>query len=473
NDTGNAIVLTAKFIKTWSIENVVTIDGRKVAKKKKLDYRVLISPVVRDFDVNHILYHELFANKVLAHKHIKDQLIIQLDNKESYKNCLSKGFLRLNDIMLEIKPYAVVIDAETMDINAENWYETAMLKMEPNILTLIHNSQHPIFHYQWDAQNWIEQFRKLESTEQRSKNDDLRRALLRVTVMWNTIGVLRKQRYTVNDEEIILKPKTMKTIVYDHKSKLSNGLKISSTNIKIPYASTSVKIVNEDCLIVYQRLVSEGRRPLLLNMANQVSPGGGYRQGDEGQGENLFRRSNYYQSLDIEIADKNQSERLRANDKCELRSMPLSDTFYPMDEFGAIYTSGITAFRQTETMGYAYMKSPLSNVCAIAMAAYREPKLKTNKLLENKFAIRTRKKIENIFAIAYHHKHDCLVLSALGCGVFKNPPDHIAAIFESVILQYAGFFSTIYFAIIDDQNIGNKTNPQGNFLPFHELLDGV
>ncbi|CAF1680377.1 unnamed protein product, partial [Adineta ricciae] len=29
NDTGNAIVLTAKFIKTWSIENVVTIDGRK------------------------------------------------------------------------------------------------------------------------------------------------------------------------------------------------------------------------------------------------------------------------------------------------------------------------------------------------------------------------------------------------------------------------------------------------------------
>ncbi|CAF1677884.1 unnamed protein product, partial [Adineta ricciae] len=32
---------------------------------------------------------------------------------------------------------------------------------------------------------------------------------------------------------------------------------------------------------------------------------------------------------------------------------------------------------------------------------------------------------------------------------------------------------TIYFAIIDDQNIGNKTNPQGNFLPFHELLDGV
>ncbi|CAF5226259.1 unnamed protein product, partial [Rotaria magnacalcarata] len=82
-------------------------------------------------------------------------------------------------------------------------------------------------------------------------------------------------------------------------------------------------------------------------------------------------------------------------------------------------------------------------------------------------------KIENIFAIAYHHKHDCLILSAFGCGAFKNPSDHIASIFKSVIYQYAGFFNTIYFAIVDDHNTGNKTNPQGNLLPFQEILDGL
>jgi hypothetical protein len=142
-----------------------------------------------------------------------------------------------------------------------------------------------------------------------------------------------------------------------------------------------------------------------------------------------------------------------------------------MDDFGAIYTTGITVFRQTEANGYAYMKAPLYNVSAIAMAAYKDPKLKNSKTLENKFAVNTQKKIENIFAIAHHHKHDCLVLSALGCGAFKNPPGHIASIFKSVILQYVGFFNMIYFAIIDDHNAGQDFNPNGNYRPFQKILD--
>ncbi|CAF4347814.1 unnamed protein product, partial [Rotaria sordida] len=149
-------------------------------------------------------------------------------------------------------------------------------------------------------------------------------------------------------EEISLKPVRMQTIVYDHKSKLSYGTKISASILKIPYASTSVKVVNEDCLIIYQKLVSEGRRPLLLNMANQTNPGGGYRKGDGAQEENLFRRSNYYQSLDVEIAADDASERLHCNDKYELKPISKRDSFYPMDEFGAIYTTDITVFRQIE-----------------------------------------------------------------------------------------------------------------------------
>ncbi|CAF3925214.1 unnamed protein product [Adineta steineri] len=471
-NTGNAVVLVTKSATTWTSVTFLTIDGRSVPKKTKLPYQVLVSNVPRDFSIDHIIKHSLFTNRVLAQKHVSDQLIVELNNEESYRNCLDGGHVGIGAIVMEIKPYSIVIDPETMDIRAENWYETDMLKIEPDIMTLFHNYQHPIFHYQWNAQNWIEQFQKLDLTEQRSKGYDLHRHLLRVTVMLNTIGTLRKQRYMVNHEEVILKPDLLHSIVYDHKSKLSYGTKTSVSNIKTPYASTSVKVVNEDCLTLYQKLVSEGRRPLLLNMANQANPGGGYRKGDGAQEENLFRRSNYYQSLDVEIADKDRSERMHCNDKCEQKQLSKNDSLYPMDDFGAIYTKGITVFRQTESNGYAYMKTPLYNVCAIAMAAYKDPKLKNNRTLENKFAVRTRKKIENIFAIAHYHKHDCLVLSALGCGAFKNPPGHIAAIFKSVILQYAGFFNTIYFAIVDDHNTGNKINPQGNFLPFQELLDG-
>ncbi|CAF1043805.1 unnamed protein product [Rotaria sordida] len=472
-DTGDAVILATKSAKTWLMEQSLIIDEQNVPKKKALAYRVLVSPVPRGSSLLLIFNNPLFVSRYTAQNHINDTLILELDNMDSYKDILSREVINIGDNTMKIKPYAIVIDPETTEIDAENWYETDMLKIKPDIMPLLSDTQHPIFHYQWSAQNWIEQFRKLELSEQRSKSYDLHRHLLRVTVMLNTIGVLRKRRYMVNDEEISLKPVRMQTIVYDHKSKLSYGTKTSASILKIPYASTSVKVVDQDCLIIYQKLVSEGRRPLLLNMANQTNPGGGYRKGDGAQEENLFRRSNYYQSLDVEIADDDASERLHCNDKCELKPILKRDSFYPMDEFGAIYTTDITVFRQIEANGYAFMRSPLYNVSAIAMAAYREPKLKNNKTLENKFAITTKKKIENIFAIAYHHKHDCLVLSAFGCGAFKNPPSHIASIFKSVIYQYAGFFNAIYFAIVDDHNTGNKINPQGNLLPFQEILDGL
>jgi hypothetical protein len=107
------------------------------------------------------------------------------------------------------------------------------------------------------------------------------------------------------------------------------------------------------------------------------------------------------------------------------------------------------------------------------MAAYREPELKNSITLTNKYAAGMHKKIENVFAIGHHLKHDCLVLSALGCGAFKNPQEHVASLFKSVIFKYAGFFETIYFAMIDDHNTGNQINPHGNLLPFQQILDGL
>ncbi|CAF3842799.1 unnamed protein product [Rotaria sp. Silwood1] len=206
-------------------------------------------------------------------------------------------------------------------------------------------------------------------------------------------------------------------------------------------------------------------------MANQKSPGGGYRRGDGAQEENLLRRSNYCLSLDVEMDESNRSERFHCAADGQLKQFFKADRMYPMEEFGAVYTSGITVFRHSEDRGYAFLDEPVYEVCAIAMAAYREPKL-DKQMLTGTAAAGMRKKIENIFAIAYHQNHDCLVLSALGCGAFKNPPEHVAALFKSVISQYAGYFRSIHFAIIDDHNTGNHLNPKGNFLPFQKELDG-
>lgn len=70
--------------------------------------------------------------------------------------------------------------------------------------------------------------------------------------------------------------------------------------------------------------------------------------------------------------------------------------------------------------------------------------------------------------IAAIHNHDSIVLSAFGCGAFRNPPKHMAELFHSVFLEkeFLNKFNNIVFAIISDHNSGKEHNPEGNFLPF-------
>jgi hypothetical protein len=289
--------------------------------------------------------------------------------------------------------------------------------------------------------------------------------------MLNTLATIRKKSYFIKDREVKLNlNNNLKTIVYNHQSKLEKGVKMPIKSP--PFTKTTVHVVKDDCVVAYEQLLKKGKRPVLLNMASATSPGGGFRKGDGAQEENLFRRSDYFRSLDVGLDDflPQRSERLRCSSDGRLEPLPEPHTMYPMDEYSAIYTSGLTFFRHSQDVGYEYMNKPIENVCAIAMAAYRDPKL-DGKLLASKYAVGTRKKIENVFSIAYHHKHDSLVLSAFGCGAFRNPPIHVAQIFSSVIDQYAGFFDSIVFAILDDHNAGQRLNPEGNYKPFADIFD--
>ncbi len=64
--------------------------------------------------------------------------------------------------------------------------------------------------------------------------------------------------------------------------------------------------------------------------------------------------------------------------------------------------------------------------------------------------------------------HDSLVLSAMGCGAFANPPAHIAKLFHQVIEEeeFKNAFKLIDFAILDGYRTGLRHNPEGNLKPF-------
>ena len=62
--------------------------------------------------------------------------------------------------------------------------------------------------------------------------------------------------------------------------------------------STVIKVYNCDTLVGTKRMIDQGMKPLVLNMASNFVPGGGVRKGSRAQEECLFRRSNYFLSLD-------------------------------------------------------------------------------------------------------------------------------------------------------------------------------
>jgi uncharacterized protein (TIGR02452 family) len=208
-------------------------------------------------------------------------------------------------------------------------------------------------------------------------------------------------------------------------------------------------------LDVALKLKKLGFFPVVLNMASYKSPGGGYKYGAGAQEENLFRRSNYYLSL----GDNNQKD-LKRSQK------------YPIDPFNAIYSPSVTVFRDTEKNGYAFLPNPM-DMSFIAMPAYNKPPLQNNNSMTEEYAKNTKQKMRIIFHVALENKHDVVVLSAMGCGAYKNPPRQIANLFREVLSEpaFRGRFRAVIFAIFDDGNTGLAHNPEGNFEPFDQTFE--
>ncbi|CAB4484245.1 hypothetical protein RhiirA1_533592 [Rhizophagus irregularis] len=215
-----------------------------------------------------------------------------------------------------------------------------------------------------------------------------------------------------------------------------------------------VKVVNNDCLIEALELKKKGYRPLVLNMASATSVGGGYKNGAGAQEENLFRRTNLFQYHESNKKD-----------------------WYPIPEIGGIYCPNATIIRSSEQDQYEFLEVP-EMMSFVAVAAMRSPRLVKNH--SGEFALvpeakkLTQRKIQAILNIGLDNGHDAIVLSAFGCGAYRNPPSIMAQLFYEVIsTEYAGggvnlpkTYRHISFAIIDDHNSNKEHNPEGNFLPF-------
>lgn len=256
-----------------------------------------------------------------------------------------------------------------------------------------------------------------------------------------------------------------KTVGFPSDAPMQHGTKFYEKGFRVSaptVGKTFVEVVNEDCLETAVRLKAEGFNPAVLNMASRRNPGGGVLGGAAAQEETLFRRTNLYRSL-YQFAHY-------ANEY----GVPKSKHQYPLDRnYGGIYTPNALLFRKSEKEGYALMEEPVE-LTFISVAGMNRPELKDG-LIADYLVESVKNKIRTILRIGLDNGHDSLVLGALGCGAFRNPPRHVARLFHEVIdeEEFAGKYKLLVFAILDDHNAHQAHNPEGNFKPFAEEFSGL
>jgi uncharacterized protein (TIGR02452 family) len=190
------------------------------------------------------------------------------------------------------------------------------------------------------------------------------------------------------------------------------------------HEETRVQVVNETTLQAARRLTESGRRPLALNFANGVHPGGGFLNGARAQEEVLCRSSALHSTLINDLMYEYHRQRL----------LPDSSDW-------AIYSPDVPVFRLDDGTPHDEPWS-LSFITSAAPYAPRVGQPTSGDLL--------RRRIWRILDIGSALGYETLVLGAWGCGAFGNDPNRTAADFrEALETTYRGHFAEVVFAVTD------------------------
>jgi uncharacterized protein (TIGR02452 family) len=233
---------------------------------------------------------------------------------------------------------------------------------------------------------------------------------------------------------------------------------------RTPSAQTTIRVVNDDSFNAAITLnTAKGPasgRVAVLNMASHISPGGGWLKGARAQEEALCYRSSLYLSL--------------------------HRRYYPWKQRMGIYTPDVVIIRSDQDSGNNLLTpsvpaAKLPVVSVVSIAALRTPPttevvkhVRGDSVTETFFAEQsdrelTKLKMRLCLRIAAHRNHGLLVLGALGCGAFHNPPKEVAHCWLEVLKEaefQGGWWEEVWFAVFDKRG-------EGNLEIFEEVLHNV
>ncbi|KAI1862866.1 hypothetical protein JX265_008912 [Neoarthrinium moseri] len=186
-------------------------------------------------------------------------------------------------------------------------------------------------------------------------------------------------------------------------------------------------------------------RVVVLNLASDKNPGGGWLNGSSAQEEALCYRSSL--------------------------SLSLHRRYYPWAARSGLYTRDVVIIRRAQSQGHGLLvpRTPadqLPVVSVVSVAGIRRPEVVSGaggSGLEERFArprdrALTKDKMRLVLRIAAAQGHELLVLGAIGCGAFGNPPREVARCWLEVLEEAefrGGWWREIWFAVFDARGEGN------------------
>jgi hypothetical protein len=254
---------------------------------------------------------------------------------------------------------------------------------------------------------------------------------------------------------------------------------------------TTITVVNGDSFDVAKSLIDKGLHPIVLNMANSYTPGGGVEGGASAQEECLYRCSNLFQSLG------RQSDHINPHLNQRLEQLGLPGQ-YRVPEDGVIVSKQVKVFRDSEDQGFGLKKQPF-HVDVVSAAAYclisgacDAPllpgyQIDAHGMMLNPegrvvlphdaidmpaMRLHTERKLRSILRAAHANGNDALVLGAIGCGAFDDDRHTNRTLVIELLTQilreeeFKGAFTHITFAVLD------KTPEKSLYHDFDRAFNG-
>jgi hypothetical protein len=146
--------------------------------------------------------------------------------------------------------------------------------------------------FEFDSTLWLKYFEKFKKNKLKQSMK-----LMRCFIQFQTIYMIEMNGYVLNKgKEVKFNQEELKSSVLKTKI-FHNDFKFSFEKKQV---ETVIKVVEGDCLDVALLLKNKFQlNPIVLNMADEKIPGGGYKYGAGAQEEGLHRRTNLYQHLDV------------------------------------------------------------------------------------------------------------------------------------------------------------------------------